>query len=157
MNPGLFAMLLQHYPKGQYPCDEKLFENQCAIRMGVALEKAYVSTADFTVRRCSKAFPKLKLHAPGHILAAQELANALAQNPARLSPGMNTLKLLGSINSNLSQLGGKSGVIFIQNGWGPTDHIDLWNGTGLIGGGVDTSGNQTFLSKGVQIWFWRLM
>ncbi|WP_244614349.1 type VI secretion system amidase effector protein Tae4 [Elizabethkingia argenteiflava] len=34
--------------------------------------------------------------------------------------------------------------------WGPTDHIDLWNGYEMKGG------EASFLSRGVEIWFWRL-
>jgi len=29
---------------------------------------------------------------------------------------------------------GKKGIVFIKNEWGPTDHIDVWNGAMMKGG-----------------------
>lgn len=43
------------------------------------------------------------------------------------------------------------GIIFIKDGWGATDHIDVWNGMSLKGGTVD------YLGYGLEIWFWPLI
>ena len=153
MNPELFEALLANYPSKKEICDLGLFPNQCAIRMGVALEGAGVSTADFNVRRCATAYsahPVLKTHKPGHILAAQELANALARNPMRLSTGVETKRFTGPMSSHWGTFGMYKGIVFIQNGWGPTDHIDLWDTTGFKGGQL------SYIHAGVQVWFWRI-
>lgn len=158
MNPPLFSNLWKNHPgpgdaakPETYPCDRPLFENQCAIRMGVALEASGIDTTSFNVRRCSKVYPALKSHAPGHILAAQELADAL-DHYSRLHWLKRALKLKGSLHTNRSQLGSQKGIIFIQNGWGATDHIDLWDGTSRKFRG----GGSTFDLVGQHIWFWQL-
>jgi len=68
-------------------CDETLFANQCAIRMGAALELS----------------------------------------------------------------GGRSGLIFFRDGWGTTDHIDVWDGEALVGGFPSY-----FESDFKELWFWDL-
>lgn len=45
----------------------------------------------------------------------------------------------------------RKGILFIQNGWGPTDHIDLWNGN------IIKNGSLGYFNKGVSIWFWDLI
>ncbi len=149
MNPSLFNTLWVKHPYPDYPCDETLFPNQCAIRLGVALDAAGIVITQ-GVRRCSNNYTKLHDHRPGHILSAQELADALAKRPALLGPAVKQLKMAGTIQRNLGQLIHKKGVIFILNGWGSTDHIDLWDGGNLKGG------DSTFLNVGQQIWFWRI-
>lgn len=32
---------------------------------------------------------------------------------------------------------GRRGIIFIRNGWGSTDHIDVWDGEHMKGGAPD--------------------
>jgi len=67
--------LWANHPYPKKPCDGATFKNQCAIRMGVALEKSGVDTSSFDTmfpnRRC---YPGFK-HSPKHILAAQQLAD----------------------------------------------------------------------------------
>lgn len=46
----------------------------------------------------------------------------------------------------------KRGIVFIQNGWGGTDHIDLWNGTSCVMKG----GSRDYFSRGRAVWFWEL-
>lgn len=43
------------------------------------------------------------------------------------------------------------GLSFIMNGWGNTDHIDLWDGEYLKGGSSD------WLELGDQVWFWEIL
>lgn len=74
--PGIDASTVwNNHPFPDSPCSTKHFVNQCAIRMGVALEKSGVDTTSFDRlypnRRCYKNLT----HSPKHILAAQELAN----------------------------------------------------------------------------------
>jgi len=118
----LFNNLWKHHPYPDFPCDEDTFRNQCAIRMGVSLEKSGVDTSSFDTmfpnRRC---YPGFK-HNPKHILAAQQLADwILTKN-----------EIFGNVvkKSDVTSKDyiAKKGVVFILNGWGNTDHIDVWNG-----------------------------
>lgn len=129
-----------HPGKLTYPCDSTLFQNQCAIRMGVALAGAGVNLRQFGGARC---YPNLK-HAPKHILRAQELANWLA--------GQTTLvgKAVKSKNVTSENYARKTGIVFIKDGWGSTDHIDIWNGVGMKGGSLG------YFSKAKELWFWAL-
>ena len=65
-----FRELWDNHPYPQSPCDS-YFVNQCAIRMGVALEQTGLTITG--VARCWFR------HTPHHILRAQELANALVK------------------------------------------------------------------------------
>lgn len=44
-----------------------------------------------------------------------------------------------------------TGIVFIKDGWGATDHIDVWNSSELKGGETEY-----FLSSWKEIWFWQL-
>jgi hypothetical protein len=148
MNPTLFHTLWQAHPGTGTPCNVDLFRNQCAIRLGVSLDASHIKVTG--VRRCATVYPTLRSHSPGHILSAQELADALAKNPKYFGSKVAVKKLNGSMQSNMGYLQGKKGVLFIQNGWGPTDHIDLWDGMTLKGGDPE------YYLKGEQIWFWHI-
>ena len=160
MTNVLFHQLWQNHPgKGDsnkpntYPCDKTMFENQCAVRMGVALDKSGIDTRGFAVRRCSKAFPALKAHHPGHILAAQELADALDRYSALWPAPARTRKFRGSIEANRETFDTARGIVFIQNGWGNVDHIDMWDGSlGLLKGADGLSFNMV----GSSVWLWKL-
>jgi hypothetical protein len=118
------------------------------MRLGVALDAAKIKLIG--VRRCATAYPAYKNHHPGHILGAQELADALVKHPAYFGSKVKTRKMPGSMLANMAFLENKKGVLFILNGWGTTDHIDLWNGQELKGG------MRTYFNVGEQIWFWHI-
>jgi hypothetical protein len=92
--------------------------------MGVALDKAGVSLCTF---RGAKCYPGLK-HDPKHILRAQELADWLKTQQSIVGE----VKTYKKVTSN--DFKGKMGIVFIMNGWGATDHIDVWNGNAMKGG-----------------------
>jgi hypothetical protein len=133
-----------NHPYPDSPCSTKHFGNQCAIRMGVALEKSGIDTKSFDNmypnRRCYKGLA----HNPKHILAAQELANWISRNETIFGK----VKKFGKVTS--ADFIGKKGIIFIMNGWGATDHIDIWDGTDMKGG------SPFYFSLGEQVWFWKL-
>lgn len=141
----LFQTLWNNHPgRAAKPCDAGAFPNQCAIRMGIALEHSNVDTRSFDTmypnRRC---YPGLK-HSPRHILAAHELARWLeTQTPLVGRPTKRK-------RVNSGDYGGKKGIVFIENGWGPTDHIDLWNGREML------AGNPGYFAIGETVWFWAL-
>jgi Type VI secretion system (T6SS), amidase effector protein 4 len=84
-------------------------------------------------------------HTPKHILRAQELANWIATQTATFGPLIKYTKRMSS-----ADFSGKTGLVFIQDGWGATDHIDIWNGSKLKGG------DPSYFARGKQIWFWTL-
>jgi hypothetical protein len=88
-------------------------------------------------------------HTPRHILRAQELADWIAKKQG-LFGEKKVYKRKDQPKMSHADFAGKKGVVFIRDGWGPTDHIDLWNGYELKGG------DSPYLSKGTEIWFWRL-
>lgn len=118
--------------------------NQCAIRMGVALEASGVDTSSFDImypnRRC---YPGLNHH-PKHILAAQELANWIKSKTSIFG----TVEVFSNVTS--ADFTNKKGIVFIKNGWGSTDHIDVWDGTDMKGS------SPQYFALGEEVWFWPL-
>lgn len=108
------------------PCTvngKRAFENQCAIRMGVSLEKSGVNFNSFKGARCWHG------HKPAHILRAEELANWL-KSP--YSPFKQFIEFQGV--NGFQSINGKRGIISFKDYYGPGergDHIDLWNGSRL--------------------------
>ncbi|EHR0555894.1 hypothetical protein R5M54_004731 [Vibrio alginolyticus] len=139
-----FAKLWKNHPYPKSPCDRAHFPNQCAIRMGVALEETGIDTSTFDQkypnRRC---YPGFK-HSPRHILAAQELANWISVNP-NIFGNKELIK-----DQREKSLIGRRGIIFIRNGWGSTDHIDVWDGEHMKGGAPD------WINLGDEVWFWEI-
>lgn len=131
-----FAKLWANHPGvNSSPCE---FANQCAIRMGVALHKSGVSLSSFRGARCWHG------HNPKHILRAQELANWIKENPRNFGTRTVHRKV------TYSNFSGKRGIVFIKDGWGATDHIDIWDGATMKGGFTD------YFAKGKEVWFWKL-
>ena len=136
MSVGFVTLWENHPGKYARPCN---FDNQCAIRMGIALEKSGVDLSTYKGARCWYDEHK-------HILRAQELANWISRQ--------NDLFGIKEEHKNVTyeDFIDRNGIVFIQDGWGATDHIDLWNGNRRImkGGGSD------YFSKGRAVWFWEL-
>jgi hypothetical protein len=117
------------------------FENQCAIRLGMALSKMHVNVSE--VRRCW-----FKGHV-GHTLAAEELAKWLV-GQSRL---VGTRLEYKDGKKAFSELKGQTGIIFCMNFWGTGnngDHIDVWNG------GRMKQGNADWMNSAQAVWFWKL-
>jgi hypothetical protein len=136
-----FQKLWDNHPYPDNPCNTKYFVNQCAIRMGVALENSGVNTRSFHGARCYK-FLK---HSPKHILRAQELANWL-KTQKHIVGDMKSYK-----NVESSDFANKKGIVFVKNGWGATDHIDVWDGKRMKGG------DPQYFSLAEEVWFWELI
>lgn len=134
MHAVSFTTVWANYPK-QDPCHDLRgralpgYENQCAIRVGVALERSGVSFHSFRGNRCPGAGP-----ASGMVASAQQLARWLERHPIAGS-----LKAEKYTGSNLfAKIEDRSGIVFLGDYWRrPTDrakartgdHIDLWNGS----------------------------
>jgi len=147
------AIWKNHVGRG-YVCDQATFGNQCAMRMAKALEDSNVLISKIKLKRCHHYSNKFKSHSPGHVRSAQELANVFYRKPKLLGVGVKLETFNGSINKNLSSFKNKKGMVFIMNGWGNTDHIDVWDGIKLkMKGSADTQG---YMKRGKQVWFWEL-
>lgn len=138
-----------NHPGRKNVCDETLFANQCAIRMSTALElSGVILPVDRRImRRCTTEYRAFSDHnhglVKGHVLAAQELANWIKSQPS----------LFGSreIIHSKEEIIGRSGILFFRDGWGTTDHIDVWDGESIVGGFPSY-----FESEFKELWFWDL-
>ena len=149
-----FTTLWKNHVGRGFVCDEVEFSNQCAMRMGQALENSGISLLGHPLKRCSSYSRKFKDHTPGHIRSAQELANVFYRNPALLGEDVKKQIFDGSIDDNIESFNDKKGMVFIMNGWASTDHIDLWDGVSMqMIGSSDTAG---YRKRGKQVWFWEI-
>ena len=122
------------------------------MRMGQALEDCGIRIRG--VARCSDYSPKFSDHAPGHIRGAQDLANIFYTTPSLLGARVRTQIFEGSVDTNVDSFTRRQGMVFIMNGWGTTDRIDLWDGRTLdMRGTFDPVG---FRGAGRHVWFWEL-
>lgn len=105
------------------------YENQCAMRVGYALEKSGISFRSFKGGRCP-----LGPRTGGMVASAQELANWLRARPfpGCPKPEHHTGKAV------FDGIKDRSGIIFLADYWQRSsdkgnartgDHIDLWNGS----------------------------
>jgi hypothetical protein len=144
---SLMKLMWKNHPGRTNVCDDTVFTNQCAIRMGTAMELSGIklSTDRRVLRRCTTEYNAYKDHAQGkvrgHVLAAQELANWIKSQP-------NTFGSRHIVHSK-EELLGRTGIIFFRDGWGATDHIDVWDGESLVGGFPSY-----FNSDFKELWFW---
>lgn len=171
-----FRQLWQAHPQvigEDNPCatNGKLyFPNQCAIRVGVALAACGVNTKSLPgVRHCWQ-----HKNIPGHVLAAEELANGLKQYPI---PGIKKHVKVDPTEFK-SKLRSKKGIIFFKDYWQRTnngkqesfrnrsgDHIDLWNGFRLahrrsivqIYLRIGSFGLGSDHRQAKEIWFWEVI
>ena len=130
-----FQTLWNNYPSEPPYVDAKTgkppagYENQCAIKVSVALAKSGVSLKTFKGNLCP-AQPN------GTVLAtsAQELANWLNTQPFNGCPKAEVY----TGKEAFEKIKGRSGILFLADYWQRTgetgktrtgDHIDLWNGS----------------------------
>ncbi|KAB8313010.1 hypothetical protein EH228_02335 [Erwinia endophytica] len=109
----------------------KAFDDQCAISVGTALARCGCDVTRLKATFCWQ-HPKKE----GHILRAEELANAL-----RIAPFEGMAVMIRVTTDNFEKtLRNETGIIFFKDYWrrpGESfgnrsgDHIDLWNGTRL--------------------------
>ena len=148
-----FRELWDAHPGRGFVCDASVFENQCDMRMGDALRSCGVNLSGRNLRTCvTYNRHRFSGHAPGHVLAAQELADVLDDEPSMLGAGVAVTKMRGTIGANPTAFQGANGVVFIQNGWGPTDHIDVWDGVRMEMKG----GAASYQGRGRHVWLWAM-
>ncbi len=132
-----FITLWDNHPGFTDLCD---FDNQCAIRMGTALLKSNVDMSTFSGIRCWDKNHK----ALNHTLRAQELADWMEREVTKFG--------YVQIKKNVTYIDyrNKEGIVFFKDGWGPTDHIDVWNGSEM------KAGSKKYFTKAKEVWFWDL-
>ncbi len=129
--PIAFATILKNYSNappcvradGQIPAG---YENQCAMRVGKALERSGVSFDSFHGGRCPVS-PSVG----GLAASAEGLAKWLVAKPF---PGCDVRKILAAATWD-EELKGRTGIVYFKDYWrrkgeqgqGTGDHIDLWN------------------------------
>jgi hypothetical protein len=143
-------------PPENHPCKKKdgtpAFDNQCAIKMSIALMGASVN-----LDACNKV--KCWFGHTNHVIRAQELADWLAEaaqlgTPTRYTKGRRDTESIFQ-QTVLSGIQGKKGTVFCQNFWGTGnqgDHIDVWDGSTMSGG----YGNSSYYGRSQQVWFWEI-
>lgn len=144
---SLLKLLWNNHAGRKNLCDADRFRNQCAVRMGAALELSSIKlpTDRKKLRRCCTEYRIYDEHkedkVKGHVLAAQELANWVKS----------ASDIFGErhICHSKEEIEGRTGVIFFRDGWDTTDHIDIWDGKRLVGGFPSY-----FQSDFKDLWFW---
>lgn len=156
-----FAQLWANHPviKGDTPLlDSAVYQNQCAINMSAALLRSGV---DMRTYPGAKSWQKDK---PKYAIRAEELANWLATGAAHLPTKL--IKFAGEdVKSAFDKIDGKTGIIFLQDYYGPGlsgDHIDLFNKNRMtnlsswfrIATGFSYEGRWSDYKKSKTIWLW---
>jgi hypothetical protein len=127
-------MLWAAYPEDHAPCDQN-WDNQCAIRMSIALQGAGFRLVGYTEPQCKH----------GHARGAESLAQFLVKRFGRP-----IIKKDGSAAQ--AAMGRRSGIVFFKDitgfrgGYG--DHMDLWDGS--------TTKTGAYFGVCRQVWFWPL-
>lgn len=132
-----FSDLWTNYPNND-PCvntktGRPAYDDQCAIRLGMALQKSGVNFKSFPGPVCEFGAP-----GSGMALRAQELANWLLKRPFAGCPPP---QILSPGKGFAQTLHGRTGIIFFEHYWlrsgeklnanrsapfGTGNHIDLW-------------------------------
>ncbi len=152
-----FQKMWDNHPsnKGEnQPCKQAdgtpAFENQCAIRLGLALAGAGMNMRVGKLAKCW-----FKGHGI-HVLRAEELSVWLSLQlgaPTKFKP-----KKGENLESTvLTAITGKKGIVFCRDFWAPSpgganvgDHIDLWDGTQMA------HGYTNYFGPASQVWFWEV-
>lgn len=143
-----FKQLWDNYVIGKpYADPEKLYENQCAIRMSATLHKAGIEMKSFS-QKLVKPSPgkstigRILLDGKPTATRADELASWLSQKPFCGLPSQPE-NITGKDWE--SKVNGRTGIIFFGGYWrrdgeaagqGSGGHIDLWNGSRVTNNGV---------------------
>ena len=145
----MFKTLWNNHPSNNgenSPCrnqkGDPAFENQCAIRMGVALEASGMNTSSFRGARC--------WYGHRHILRVEELIKWLKTR----SHDVGTATSYKPGSDVRSAVAGKTGIVACRNFWGrgnQGDHIDLWDGTSMAHGSPD------YMDRSEEVVFWEIV
>lgn len=139
-----------------FPCKDVSgnpnFGNQCGIMMGTCLLRSNL------LHGYDKSICWYRGH-EGHTLRAREVADWMRRHPERFG----RVEIRKSVTWGAFK--GRTGFVCFQNFWGDGnqgDHIDLWDGTGLIRKALDPSlegagmahGGLDYFERSEEVWFW---
>jgi Type VI secretion system (T6SS), amidase effector protein 4 len=138
---------------------EPVYENQCAIKLSIALEAGGISLNTFPKARVeTRPVERLNGKKMRGALAAEELSTWLNKALDKPSP-LAADKALAAVQN-------KKGIVFFKDFWTRTnettpqgDHIDLWNGKHLPGHPPGAAGHQAtldYFSRSKLVLFWEL-
>jgi hypothetical protein len=131
------------------PCGgTAVFENQCVIRLGVAMTASGVSLASYRGAFCWNG------HGRTHPLRVEQMKSWLDSESATFVPSAekSVRNKQGSQKSFHAYLG-RRGIVAFLDFWGAGntgDHIDLWNGVEIAHGQLD------YFERSREIWFWSM-
>jgi hypothetical protein len=155
------------YRMDSKPCKQGA-ENQCAVRMSIALGRAGFGLESFQPSsRVHKGGKSCQTNGMAHVLGAEELARFLRQAlfaPVVFQPGAKN-----GCAGAFQTVQRTRGILYFNNCFkrkGEThargDHIDLFNGLQYYNqiihpkaGGDETTGGDLF-GRADQVWFWQL-
>ena len=148
-----FAVLTDNTEQEPAP----LYEDQCAIKMSIALQSAGLSLDTYPKAR-SEVHEVRQLHKKVRgALAAEELAGWLVKvmgKPEQYPP-----------DEALKKVKGRKGIVFFKDFWrrpgereNQGDHIDLWNGetTPNMPPAFYQADPQSYFPRSKVVWFWEL-
>ena len=157
-----FARLWQNHPAIKdgdvFPCKDEAgnanFGNQCGIMMGTCLLRSGL------LHGYDKSVCWYRGH-QGHTLRAREVADWMRRHPERFG------RVEIRKNVTWGAFKGRTGLVCFHNFWGEGnqgDHIDLWDGTGLVRRAVDPSlegagmahGSLDYFERAEEVWFWAI-
>jgi hypothetical protein len=152
---GLFEQLWANHPGLQTPpvfepCSTngvRNHDNQCAIRLGVALANSGISLASYMGAFCWNG------HGRSHPLRVEQMRDWLDSEEAWFIPDYaEKHRRDAQGHQKASQyFTGRRGIVGFFNFWGPGnhgDHIDLWNGSYIA------KGENNYFERSQEIWFW---
>jgi hypothetical protein len=125
------------------------FQNQCAIRLGVALTLSGINLASFHGTTCWHG------HGRMHPLKVEQLKLWINSDDATFAPSYAEKSKRDGQGRQKSHHAfiGKQGIVAFLNFWGPGnagDHIDLWNGNRIA------HGDNSYFAASQELWFWPL-
>ncbi len=144
-------------PSEAHPCRkpdgtwEPSLDNQCAIKMSIALAGAGINMSACSERKCW-----FKGH-KNHVLVAQKLADWLSRSAQLGTPKKfirRQTKEAVFQQTVVSAINGKQGIVFCQNFWGANnqgDHLDVWNGLAMSGNLL-----HDYFGRSANVWFWEI-
>lgn len=149
-----FEQLWDNHPMNEsppvsHPCSDKkgvvhaALENQCAIRLGIALQGAGIKTDGVPGARCWNG------HGRKHILRVLDLVPWIEAN----SVAIGCKKKVVHKGVTFTNFSAKKGIVYFQNFYGRNnqgDHIDLWNGHKVAKGELD------YFERSEEVWFWEM-
>jgi hypothetical protein len=154
---GLFAQLWAAHPALQSPpvinpCSTNgvpNHENQCAIRLGVAIANGGVGLASYPGAFCWSG------HGRTHALRVEQMKLWLDSEEAWFLPNYaeKHYRNARGLQKTFHYFLGRQGIVAFLNFWGPGnsgDHIDLWDGTSIAHGDLN------YFERSQELWFWEI-